>query len=203
MSTVAVFASAATAFAALVRAVPAPAWDGPGIGDWDLRSLIGHASRSMITVSTYLESPAEYEDITSPADYYARMLEYSSGVGADAVTERGRQAGRDLGEHPVAAIDALVTRVLEQLAAVDDPLIEVIGRLGIHLRNYLPTRVFELAVHGLDIVRATGVDFIMPDDVLADAAALAAQIGVSTGQGETLLLALTGRVALPDAFSVV
>ena len=84
-----------------------------------------------------------------------------------------------------------------------NPLIEVIGGLGIRLHTYLPTRTFELAVHGLDIARATGLSFDVPDDVLDEAMVLAARIGVATGDGETLLLALTGRAALPASFSVV
>jgi hypothetical protein len=160
-------------------------------------------SRSLITVSIYLQSPASREDVASPADYYAQIRDYASNAGAEAIVERGRQAGRDLGDDPVATIDDMVERVLGELAAVDDPLIEVIGGLGIRLSNYLPTRVFELAVHGLDVVGATGVDFTLPEPVLLEAAALAAQISVAVGQGETVLLALTGRTALPATFSVV
>ncbi|MCW2554166.1 MAG: hypothetical protein JWR78_3947 [Mycobacterium sp.] len=203
MKSVETFASAAGAFATLVRAIPESAWDGPGLGDWDLRALVGHASRSLITVSTYLQHPAEREDVTSPADYYVQIMEYASNTGAEAITERGRQAGRELGEHPAATIEALRQRVLGELAGVDDPLIEVIGGLGIRLSNYLPTRVFELAVHGLDIAGATGVDFAVPAPVLEEATVLAARIGVALGQGETVLAALTGRSALPVTFSVV
>lgn len=54
--TATVFASAAAAFARLVRAVPETAWDGPGLGEWDLRALVGHTSRSLITVSDYLRT---------------------------------------------------------------------------------------------------------------------------------------------------
>jgi uncharacterized protein (TIGR03083 family) len=203
MKSVETFASAAGAFATLVRAIPESAWDGPGLGDWDLRALVGHASRSLITVSTYLQHPAEREDVTSPADYYVQIMEYASNTGAEAISERGRQAGRELGEHPAATIEALRQRVLGELAGVDDPLIEVIGGLGIRLSNYLPTRVFELAVHGLDIAGATGVDFAVPAPVLEEATVLAARIGVAFGQGETVLAALTGRSALPVTFSVV
>ncbi|MCW2517693.1 MAG: hypothetical protein JWR46_312 [Mycobacterium sp.] len=203
MKSVETFASAAGAFATLVRAIPESAWDGPGLGDWDLRALVGHASRSLITVSTYLQHPAEREDVTCPADYYVQIMEYASNTGAEAITERGRQAGRELGEHPAATIEALRQRVLGELAGVDDPLIEVIGGLGIRLSNYLPTRVFELAVHGLDIAGATGVDFAVPAPVLEEATVLAARIGVALGQGETVLAALTGRSALPVTFSVV
>jgi hypothetical protein len=79
----------------------------------------------------------------------------------------------------------------------------VIGGMGIRLRQYLPTRIFELAVHGLDIARAAGVSFSLPNDVLADATALAARTAVTVGDGETVLMALTGRGSLPPSFSVV
>ena len=201
-----VFASAAESFAALVRRLPDGCWDGPGLGDWDMRSLVGHTSRSLITVSLYLRTAAQSEDVTSAADYYAWVHEYSVSAGAAAIVERGRQAGRDLGEDPVATIDALVPRVLAELDEVDevdDPLIEVIGGLGMRLSSYLPTRTFELAVHSMDIAGAVGIDVVPPDDVLAEAAALAARIGVRLGRGPGVLLALTGRRDLPPGFSVV
>ena len=167
---------------------PATAGTGPDSGEWDLRSLVGHTSRSLITVSTYLETSAEREDVATPQAYYARIREVASNAGADAIVERGRQAGRDLGADPAGTIDELVQRVLGELAGADDPLIEVIGGLGIRLQTYLPTRTFELAVHGLDIARATGLSFTLPEDVLDEATVLAARIGVATGQGETVLL---------------
>ena len=58
-------------------------------------------------------------------------------------------------------------------------------------------------MHGLDIARAGGVDFMLPADVLSEATVLAARIGVALGQGEPIFLALTGRSTLPAAFSVV
>jgi uncharacterized protein (TIGR03083 family) len=198
-----VFVSAARTFAGLVHDLPASGWAGPGLGDWDLRALVGHASRSLITVSTYLNTTASREDVTSPHDYYAKIRDYASNVGAAAITERGRQAGRDLGADPAATVDALVERALGDLDGAGDPLIEVIGGLGIRLSNYLPTRTFELAVHGLDIKRATGVQFALPDEVLDEATFLAARVGVALGQGEPVLLALTGRSTLPNPFSVV
>jgi hypothetical protein len=120
-----------------------------------------------------------------------------------AVLERGRQAGIDLGDDPVAEVDGLVERVLGELAVAGDPLIQVIGGLGIQLHSYLPTRTFELAVHSLDIARAADLSFRLPEDVLADAAVLATRVSVVMGQGEAVLLALTGRAALPAAFSVI
>ncbi len=200
---VATFASAAHSFAALVHDIPADRWDGPGLGEWDLRALVGHASRSLITVSTYLAHAAEREDVTSPQDYYAQIREYASKLGAADIIERGRHAGRDLGDDPSATIDGLVQRVLSELATAGNPLIAVIGGLGIRLHAYLPTRTFELVVHGLDIARAVDISFPMPADVLEEATALAAEIAVAEGHGETVLLALTGRAGLPASFSVV
>jgi uncharacterized protein (TIGR03083 family) len=197
------FATAARSFADLVREIPAGAWDGPGLDEWDLRALVGHASRSLITVSTYLKTTAEREDASSPHDYYAQIRDYASNVGAADIVERGRQAGRDLGEDPVARIDGLLAQVLDELANAGDPLIAVIGGLGIRLHNYLPTRTFELAVHGLDIARAAGISFALPAEVLEEATVLAARIATAEGQGDAVLMALTGRAGLPSAFSIV
>ncbi|MDT5290840.1 MAG: hypothetical protein QOF88_5729 [Mycobacterium sp.] len=199
----ATFASAATAFARLVHDIPSSKWDGPGLGEWDLRSLVGHTSRSLITVSTYLQTTADREDLATPQEYYARVNPSALGMDPAAVLERGRQAGRELGDDPAAAVDGLVEQALGELARTGDPLIQVIGGLGIRLHTYLPTRVFELAVHSLDVARAAGLSFTLPEDALADAAVLATRVGVALGQGETVLSALTGRTALPAGFSVV
>ncbi len=199
----AVFASAARCFADLVREIPPAAWDRPGLGDWDVRALVGHTSRSLSTVSGYLKTTAESEDITTPAEYYVRVTASALGIDPEAVAERGRLAGRALGDDPAGAVDALMAQTLRELQTVDDPLIEVIGGLGIRLHTYLPTRVFELAVHGLDIARAVDIPLALPSDVLAEAVQLASRVAVTTGQGETVLLALTGRAGLPPSFSVV
>jgi uncharacterized protein (TIGR03083 family) len=201
--TVAPFASAARSFAALVHEIPADRWDGPGLDEWDLRSLVGHTSRSLITVSTYLQHPAEREDITTPQEYYSRVNPAALGLDPAAVVERGRQAGLDLGDDPAATVDELVSRVFDDLSDAGNPLIEVIGGAGIRLHTYLPTRTFELAVHGLDIARAVDISFPLPANVLEEATGLAARIAVDEGHGQTVLMALTGRYELPPSFSVV
>jgi uncharacterized protein (TIGR03083 family) len=197
------FASAARSFAALVHDIPADRWDGPGLGEWDLRALVGHASRSLITVSTYLHQPAEREDIATPQQYYVMVNPATLGIAPTGVIERGRQAGRELGDDPAAAVDQLLARAVDELSGVDDPLIAVIGGAGIRLHSYLPTRTFELAVHGLDIARAIGISFVLPTDVLDEATVLAARIAAAEQHGEAVLLALTGRAELPQSFSIV
>lgn len=201
--TASVFASAAGAFGRLVRAIPETAWEGPGLGDWDMRALVGHTSRSLITVSEYLRTPADHADVDDAVAYYVWVREFTTSAGAEAINERGRQAGRDLGADPVAAVDGLVARALADVEHAGDPVISVIGGLGIRLSDYLQTRVFELAVHGLDIARAAGLEFELPTDAVEQAGVLATRVAVRLGQGETVLTALTGRSALPAGYSVV
>jgi hypothetical protein len=194
------FAEAAKAFADLVRRIPPDAWDGPGLGEWDLRSLVGHTSRSLITVETYLGQPADLETVPSAAAYYAAI----AGVDPAAVAGRGREAGRALGDDPVAAIHALVPRVLAIVERAGNPLITTAAGGGMRLRAYLPTRTLELVVHGLDIAAVAGLpapDY--SDAVLSEVCELAAHAAVLQGRGVELILALTGRKRLPDGFSVV
>ena len=199
---------AARSFAGLVHRIPGDRWDGPGLDEWDLRTLVGHTSRSLTTVLTYLPNTAQREDITSPVDYYLHIREAARAPG---VVERARQAGIDLGPDPAGAVDGLVDRVLAELdeapeeaaEEANDRLIRVIGGLGMRLRAYLPTRTFELAVHSLDIAAAVGITFAPPRQVLEHATVLAARIAVAAGQGPGVLRALTGRTPLDPGFSVV
>ena len=201
--TATVFASAAAAFARLVRTVPETAWDGPGLGEWDLRALVGHTSRSLITVSDYLRTPADTVDVDDAVAYYVWVREFMGSAGAEAIDERGRQAGRALGTDPAATVDGLVARALADVDAAGDPAIRVIGGLGIRLSDYLQTRVFELVVHGMDIARATGLDAGLPIEAVEQAGVLATRVAVRLGHGETVLAALTGRTNLPPGYSVV
>ena len=193
------FAEAAAAYAELVAAIGSDQWAGPGLGEWDLRALVGHTSRSLITVETYLGQPAAMEDLASPAAYLAAI----GTVDPASVVDRGRAAGAALGDDPASAVRVLVDRVLPLVAGGHDPLITTVGG-GMRLRQYLPTRTFELVVHGLDIARAAGLP--APDyspALLTAVLELAAAAAVLGGRGPELLLALTGRTALPAGFSVV
>jgi uncharacterized protein (TIGR03083 family) len=194
------FAEAARTFADLVPRIPDDRWNGPGLGEWDLRSLVGHASRSLVTVETYLDQPVETEEVPSPAAYYVAV----AGVDDAAVADRGRQAGLALGENPAEFVDALAHRVLAQVESAGNPLIHT-GGGGMRLENYLSTRTFELVIHSLDI--AAAVPDIEPpefsDQVLGEVASVAAIAAVLRGRGVELMLALTGRAALSPGFSIV
>jgi hypothetical protein len=61
-ATYAAFEAAANAVVELVRTID-DGWDRPGLGAWDLQALVGHTSRSFLTVTSYLDQPAQTEVI--------------------------------------------------------------------------------------------------------------------------------------------
>lgn len=197
------FAEAAHTYAALVAEIGPDQWEDPGLGAWDLRALVGHGARALITVDTYLDRPARLEALDSPVAY----LDATAGAtDPEAVAERGRQAGAALGDDPAASVNGLVERVLPRVrdaGDTDDPLIETIGG-GMRLSSYLPTRTFELVVHGLDVARAAGL--AQPGfstSLLTEVTCLASAAAVRHDHGPAVLLALTGRQPLPAGFCVV
>jgi uncharacterized protein (TIGR03083 family) len=194
------FAEAARTFTELVGRIPEGRWDDPGLGEWDLRSLVGHTSRSLITVEQYLGQPADIEEVPTAAAYYVAIADIDSA----AVADRGRQAGQALGRHPAQFVDALRESVLAQVDAAGNPLIQTVAG-GMRLENYLSTRTFELVVHSFDI--AAAVPDIEPpefsDQLLSEVARVAAAAAVLRGRGVELLLALTGRATLSPGFSIV
>jgi uncharacterized protein (TIGR03083 family) len=196
------FRSAARSFVTQVAQIPSETLDRPGLGDWDLRALVGHTSRSLVTVETYLDQPGQEVEVPTGAAYYLRIAA-AGGANSPAVTERGRQAGAALGDDPASFVQELATRVTDMLTAYDDAylLTTIVGAM--RLDEYLRTRIFELVVHGFDIRAACGVDPVFEEDPLVDAATLAAEVAARSGRGAELLYALTGRGALPEDFSVV
>jgi hypothetical protein len=200
------YLAAARSFADLVARIPAPAYGGPGLGEWDLRALVGHASRSLVTVLEYLDRPAGegVAPLEDPAAYFVAIAAtLGDPAQAGAVVERGRAAGAALGDDPAARVSALVEEVGAALARHDDDHVLPTIAAPMRLRDYLPTRTFELVVHALDVGRATGLPAGLGEAPTAEAAVVAARVAVRTGRGADLLLALTGRAGLPTGFSVV
>lgn len=195
------FAGAARAVGAAVARVPHDAWDSPGLGEWTVRELVGHTSRSLVTVIDYLARPVAEEVVPSAAAYLTAI---SAGTfDAAAVTERGRQAGRDLGEDPRSRFHALVDEAVRAAEGTDlDQVVHTIVG-GMRVAAYLPTRTFELCVHGLDIAAATGVPVDLPTRAVEESVSLAAVTAAHRGLGPDLLLAMTGRRDLAPGFSVV
>jgi uncharacterized protein (TIGR03083 family) len=175
-------------------------WTDPGLGEWDVRSLVGHTSRSLLTVEAYLSRPATAVEVETAAAYYGATAALAAGPG---VAERGREAGQALGEDPAAAVAEIAARVLPVVAACDGG--EVITTIagGMRLRDYLPTRTFELVVHTADLSVALGLPLDVPAAPASSALHLVAELGVVGQFAGQLLLAVTGRRGLPPGFSVL
>lgn len=194
------FAEAARAFATVVASLGPAAWQGPGLGEWTMRDLVGHTSRALTTVETYLARPAARIAIKDAAAYYAATR---AGVDHAAVAERGRAAGADLGTDPAGTVADLAARVVARVhAAPDDAtVLTLVG--GMRLDDYLATRVLELTVHSLDILVADGQPLAFPDVPLRLTYRLAADLAADHPEGPAALLALAGRRSLPAGFSMV
>ena len=198
------FALAAQGFVAVAESVRPEDWARPALGVWTVRDLTGHTGRALQTVELYLDPGAgeSTPDLTGPTEYYARAA--AALADPAAVAERGRQAGAALGDDPASTVVSMAHRVV---ALVDDSAEHALVRTPvgtIRLRDYLPTRTFELVVHSLDLAAAVGA--AVPDVLRGPVGTclhLAADLASVRGDGPDVLLALTGRRSLPDGFSVV
>jgi uncharacterized protein (TIGR03083 family) len=174
-------------------------WDGPGLGEWTVRDLAGHTGRALLTVAAYLDQPAAAVEVGSAVDYFAVVLAASPA----AVAERGRAAGAALGADPVAAVRASVGSVLDRVfAAGPDDLVSTPAG-GMRLVDYLPTRTFELTVHGADLAVAVGADPAPPETAAARSIALLGALAARGGTAGPLLRAAAGRGPLPPGFTVL
>lgn len=199
------FASAAHAFADIVARVPGDCWDRPGLGVWTVRSVVGHTVSVLRDVVNALDRPADSEPITSAAAYYglARTVDRSVYEHAVAASTTGAvDEGVALGDAPADTVQRLVGQVLTTLEGRGDADLVTSAGGGMRLDVYLQTRTFELAIHTVDIAIAVRIDPEIPGDVLDEVCALAARLAVLTGDGVTVLRALTGRTDL-RRFSVV
>jgi uncharacterized protein (TIGR03083 family) len=202
MSTVALFTRSADAFVEVVRRVPDDAWDGPGLDDWTVRSLVGHTTRAILTVEQYLhlDDPEEIS-IPTAERYYTTV--YAQFTDRAAVSARAVEAGVWLGDDPLQRIREALSRTRSALETAPANRVVPIGGMGIPLDEYLRTRVFELVVHSSDIARAVHIEHEPPIDALRACATLAVSTGIEAGHGIEILAALTGRGALSEGYSVV
>jgi uncharacterized protein (TIGR03083 family) len=196
------FAAATACFVELVARVPDSGWDDPALGVWNVRDLVGHTGRALSTIAAYLEKEPTGDTLDGPVGYFLATRALLSDP--DAVARRGREAGAALGEDPVRAIADLARRVTGLADGTADGALVASPVGTITLVDYLPTRTFELTVHGLDLARALGVD---PPPSLQPAVSasleLAGHLAGTLGQAPELLLLITGRTGLREGISIV
>jgi len=195
-----VYATAVGWFVELVARIDGE-WDAPALGVWSRRDLVGHTSRAMLTVETYLRDQPGQIEAASPVDYFVRTRAMLADP--EAVAARGKAAGEALGDDPAAAVAETAARVLALVAAAGDEAYVETPVADMWLADYLPTRTFELAVHTADLATALGLPPHVPPTAAAEALHLVADLAVAGGRAGPLLLAATGRGPVPPDFSVL
>jgi uncharacterized protein (TIGR03083 family) len=194
----AAFDESTQAFVTTVRAVPDDLWDAPGaLGEWTVRELTGHALRALTTVETYLavEPAVGARTVADTGEYFHIAL--GDPAMHRGVAERGRQAGAGLADPP-GQVEDVAQRVQALVASTgdDDPIASPAGTMV--FSEYLSTRVVELAVHTLDLQRATNQVTAMSPAT----AQVVLGVLVQMADPVRLTLALTGRQPLPADHNV-
>ncbi|HEY8094268.1 MAG TPA: maleylpyruvate isomerase family mycothiol-dependent enzyme [Acidimicrobiales bacterium] len=192
----AAFPDAAEVFLATLAAVGPDQWDQPGLGEWTVRELAAHALRAFQTLQRHCDTRAEGPVVEAAPGYYravAQIADVHAGV-----AQRGHEAGAQLVD-PFATARMTVEQALGRLAATSDEHVGETFAGPMRLADYLPTRVVELGIHTLDLQRATGQPLTLP------ASATGVILGTLAELSDVplLLLAMTGRQALPDGFNVL
>ena len=199
------FEASARAFVDVVGGLSPDDLARPGLGEWDVRALVGHTSRALTTVEAYLETGREPIELEGPADYFLAALGAPAGSPERAerdaaIAERGRQAGAALGDDPAAVVAELAERVVDLVRRTppDAPVATAAGSM--RLSGYLPTRTLELTVHTLDVCRAVGMaPPAALDGPVASTLGLLAEIAARRPDRVDLLLQLAGRGGGPSA----
>ena len=192
------FEHGASTFLDVLRGVTADQWDKPeALGDMTTRELAAHTLRAFITVEGYLVAePVTDRVLADASEYY--ITAFSDPKVHEGVATRARHAGRQLID-PVGEAEVTVARVLALVASTanDEPVNSFLGQIT--LSEYLATRVVELGVHTLDLARATGQPVALHSDTAAVVLSVLTQLASPTH----LILALTGRQALPDDYNLL
>jgi uncharacterized protein (TIGR03083 family) len=200
--TTAAFLDAANAFAELVRRVEEHQWDAHGLGEWTVRSLVGHTGRAITLVSEYASADASTPEMLDALGYYQAAL---SGHGVhSSVAQRGRDAGVALGPDPAAAIGERIHQITALLADSQTRPQSFKTPMGnVRFDEYLRTRVLELVAHGDDLARAIGAgELPVQPNTRRIVLGLIADVAVARGDGALLTAALLGRAPLPAEYSM-
>jgi uncharacterized protein (TIGR03083 family) len=195
------YAAATACFVDMVARVGDAQWEHPGLGEWTVRDLVGHTSRALLTVEAYVNKPADQVEVERPVDYFLRAK--ASLADPAAVAARGREAGQALGIDPAGMVRDIAGRVLVRLKEVPDTAVVGTPVGGMRLIDYLPSRVFELVVHTLDLAAALSLEVTLPDSATMVSLHLLADLALQPGKAAPLLLAATGRSTLLGGYSVL
>lgn len=161
-------------------------WAAPsGLGDWTVRELYAHVSRSVTTTSELVASQSE-PDLADAAAYFC-ALRGADGAAHVAAAARDWAAARDV-DVLVGDFDGLAATTLAGVRAGGTAVVTTIAG-AMRLSDYVLTRVLEATVHLLDLAAAVPGVATPPEralrrtvDVLTDLAPPAEFIALATGR---------------------
>jgi uncharacterized protein (TIGR03083 family) len=185
--------------------VSATQWEQPGLGEWNVRELVAHTSRAMLTVREFaVHAPGAP---TPTADLATSLAYYHLALAADdineRVAERGRATAASMGPDLLPVIREMAAEVSALVDTLADDHIFVTTIGGIRLLDYLPTRTVELMVHTLDLQAATGIEAAPPRDAMLTTLRVLAELAVASPHAGRLALLATGREAWAGPFTVL
>lgn len=179
-------------------------WEETGLGEWSIRDLVGHTSRALLTVESYLDKPTTGIEVRSAVEYFRLMLAATSDSGS--ITQRGRDAGAALGDEPAISVERILNRVLDRVYASDEDALVATPVGDMYLVDYLPTRTFELTVHTCDlalVVEGLEQPLEVPKSAAMQSLSLLGELAIERGVAPSILLSMTGRQQLPFGFSIL
>jgi uncharacterized protein (TIGR03083 family) len=193
----AAFEDAAGSLLTTVERVEPHQWELPGLGEWTVRELTAHTLRAFSTIERYLAAEPTVDRLIVDAIDYFRVGLADPKVHA-GVADRGRVAGAQLSD-PVGESEATAQRVLALVASTADDEVINTGFGQMMFVEYLATRAAEMALHTLDLQRATGQPTTLSPATSSMVVALIAELA----EPIALLSALTGRGTLPSDYNVL
>lgn len=199
------FAAATEGFREILPLLHGARLEAPALGSWDVRSLLGHTCRAYLTIETYLRAsstPTASEKILTSAEEYFRAAR-SALADAEQVARRGREAGLALGDDPASSAAVISDRVSQLVHDIADEAWAATPLGAMRLREYLPTRAFEVTVHSIDL--ALALESPIPASLVEAAeptVILCARLAEPRDR-LTIARTLTGRTELPAGFSVL
>lgn len=195
------YQQAAQFFVDTVAQVQETQWEQPALGEWTIRDLVGHTNRALLTVESYLGTPAATAELQRPVDYFLRAR--AALADPAAVAARGREAGKALGSAPLAVVRETAQRVLQYIETVPDTALLTTPVGGMRFIDYLPSRVFELTIHTLDLAAALAIAATPPEAAAQVTGTRLIDLALASGMVVPLLRSATGRGPLPSGFSVL
>jgi hypothetical protein len=163
-------------------------WDQNAIGNWTVRHLVGHASRSLGRLEEHAAaSPVQPTgvDVTTSSD------------------DRGFAAAKALGDDPLGALKTLADRVLPFVDSLPQDYVLDLPQGQRSIDDFMPSRIQEVTVHAMDIAAAIGSGIQPPGECLRASLYYHADRAIERNQAVELVLALTGREPLSEGFNLV